>query len=173
MRPARAHRYAGVAMIAAVLMAACGGGGERQQRGNGDGVSRLVGTVRPCVPPPSLGTAPEAVAALLPAGLSLPDDAEVTAVSDAEGMKTVVARTRLQPSALHARYTAQAEAAGYPVLKTDDEIIEAELYFSLPDGGLGLAQQVRARCPEGATQTIISTVAAEAGPVTTVPRPLP
>ena len=138
-----------------------------------EGKSILSGTVRPCVPPPTVEPDPTLMRALLPLGLALPDDAAIVQTTNADGTRTVVARTRLSPSELHARYLAQVEAAGYAVLKVDDEVVEAELYFSLPDGGLGLAQQVKARCPVGETQTILSTVSPGAGPVTTVPHAQP
>lgn len=165
-------RWTAIALAASVTLAgACAA--EAPSRSENVGASRLRGTIRPCVPPPTIPRSPGALAMLLPRGVSLPDDAAIVSATDTDGSRTVVARTAMSPSDLHARYKAQVEAAGYAVLKLDDEVIEAELYFSLPDGSLGLAQQVRARCPEGATQTIVSTVASGTGPVTTVPHPRP
>lgn len=131
------------------------------------GTSEIVGTTRPCAPPPTIPASD--ADGLLPQGIELPADASLVSAARSGPTRTVVARTSLAPSAAHAMYLRQIEGAGYEVLRLDDEVIEAEIYFSMPGGSLGVVQQIRARCPEGSTQTLVSVVEPGAGAPTTAP----
>jgi hypothetical protein len=119
-----------------------------------EGVSEAAGTTPTCTAPAvqPLGD----VASLLPKGIALPPDAELISSTTSNARTDVVVQSKATVGELQSRYTAQVRAAGYEIVKLDDEGHEAEVYFTVPGTSRALVQQVRSRCPAGTTRTVFS-----------------
>ena len=72
------------------------------------------------------------------------------------GVTTIVGETRIAIGTLQDRFRRQLVAAGREIFAEDNEGIEAELFFTLPGGGIGVIRETRARCPVGLTRFSIS-----------------
>lgn len=155
-----------VALVVLVGLGGCGGGGARttapttiapppasstsSSLPTGEGASVIVGTTQPCVAPPALPV--EAAAGKLPPGLSLPPNSSLIGVDEANGTTTVTGETSMGVTELQDVFREQLQAAGYVIHREDNEGIEAELFFGLPDGRVGVVQERLPRCPEGVTR---------------------
>jgi hypothetical protein len=141
-----------------VLTASCGSSEDADpapsSSADNEGASKASGTVPPCTPPEvePLGD----VETLLPKGITLPPNAELVSSTTSDARTDVVVQSEATVSDLHARYIAQVKAAGYEIVKLDDEGHEAEVYFTVPGTSRALVQQVRSRCPAGMTRTVFS-----------------
>lgn len=116
----------------------------------GEGRSVVVGSVAPCVPPSAIPFGD--VAKRLPPGLSFPPGARLLQVDVAGGVTTIVGETRMAIAPLQARFRRELVAAGREVFAEDNEGIEAELFFTIPGGGMGVVRETKARCPVGLTR---------------------
>jgi hypothetical protein len=96
------------------------------------------------------------VATRLPPGVRFPAGARLLEVDVTGGVTTVVGETRLAIGPLQDVFRKQLTAAGREIFAEDNEGIEAELFFTLPQGGIGVIRQTRARCPAGVTRFSIS-----------------
>ena len=116
----------------------------------GEGRSVVVGTVAPCVPPSPIPFGD--VAKQLPPGLAFPPGSRLLEVDVTGGVTTIVGETRTAISPLQAHFRAELVAAGREIFSEDNEGIEAELFFTLPGGGIGVVRETKARCPLGMTR---------------------
>ena len=149
-----------IAIAIAIVVAGCTSGSETA-RGpttvplrEGEGRSVIVGSTTLCSPPESIPLGD--VGSRLPAGLSLPPGARLLEVKEVDGTISVSGETQMGVADLQAFFRDQLTAAGYPIHREDNEGIEAELYFGLPDGRVGVVQERVARCPKGTTRFSIT-----------------
>lgn len=114
----------------------------------------MVGSAAPCVPPSPIPV--DRLGNRLPAGLALPPGSRLLEVDDTGGVTTVVGETSIGVSPLQNRLRKELTAAGRVIFSEDNEGIEAELFFSVPHGGIGVVRATRARCPVGMTRLTIT-----------------
>jgi hypothetical protein len=147
-------RAALLSAVALVAVAACASDGTPRANASslppGEGRSVVVGTVAPCVPPSAIPFGD--VTSKLPPGLRFPPGSRLLEVDVAGGVTTIVGESSAGIGQLHARFRAQLVAAGRDVFAEDNEGIEAELFFTIPGGGLGVVRETKARCPVGVTR---------------------
>jgi len=62
------------------------------------------------------------------------------------GIRTVRAVTEGTLDELDAAFTRDLERAGYTIVGSENEIVEADIYFTDPSGGIGGVKFVRAAC---------------------------
>lgn len=94
----------------------------------------------------------DTVAAKLPAGLRFPPGSRLLEVDVTGGVTTIVGETRIAIGPLQDRFRAELKEAGRDVFAEDNEGREAELFFTIPGGGLGVVRETQARCPVGVTR---------------------
>ena len=142
------------AWLAALLaLAGCGSGSSSTAASPpppGEGRSIVVGSAPPCIPPSSIPLGN--VAELLPPGLAMPPGSRLLERDVTGGVTTVVGETRTPIAPLLAHFKARLTAAGRVIFSEDNEGIEAELFFSVPGGRIGVLRETRARCPVGVTR---------------------
>jgi hypothetical protein len=139
-------------LVLAVLAVGCASssGGDAAVPRSGEGRSVVVGSAAACTPPSAIALT--RASHKLPAGMSFPAGSRLLQVEEEDGVTTVVAESRQTISALQQLFRGQLRAAGREIIAEDNEGREAELYFSVPGGGLGILRQSLARCPVGVTR---------------------
>jgi hypothetical protein len=155
------HRRLGCAFgVIALALTACASGSDARPSATssplpaGEGRSVVVGSVAPCVPPSAIPVTQ--LPATLPAGVALPAGSRLLSVDVTGGVTTIVGETRVAIGPLKEQFRRPLTRAGREIFSEDNEGIEAELFFTLPGGGIGIVRETRARCPVGVTRFSVS-----------------
>lgn len=139
MTPGRSGPICRVVLIVgmALYIAGCSGGPTTRE---GISVAADGGSAPPCDPPPAYDGQ-----VMLPPGLDLPDTAVVTDVVDVPAGVVVSGYTEGDPSSLVVDFSERIAGAGLTVDLVDDELREAEVYFS--GDTQGQVRLGRTNCP--------------------------
>ena len=137
-------------MLLAVLLAGCGGGEKRPAKPKpdparaADEMAIRCGLARPV---------PGEVPAIVPEGLLPPG----SFIARARRTGSSARATILLPlgfGAAHQTLSANAEKAGYSVIFSEQELLEAEVYMSSPGGLIKFRIYGSRQCPDSASQVL-------------------